>query len=445
MSADANKPNFEGATGSGASTDPAGSLDIDAQQVDHLLIAKAFADDLDLVETVNRLAPSQMAVKPGVIVLGLVLDTLTGRSPLYRLADFYEGRDTELLPGERVPASAFNDDTVGRVLDLLFETGTRKIFSEPAVNAVLKHGISTRAVHFDTTSVNVYGDYEVDEADPPPFQITEGYSRDHRPDLKQFLISTPCVGDRIPIYGKPEDGNASDKEIDNTLLSEISRHMARFGAAGKAFIYVADSALVSPGNMERLSLGQLFITRLPAVYAECGRVISETVTADKWEEVGRLVRTRPTADRPATLYRAVESTVTLYGNEYRAVVVHSSAHDKRRQEKIDREPAREKTALEKSFEQQCMHEYACEADAGSAAQRRAAQPARCHDLAWEIERHCTYAGGRPKKGEPPKVTRVQYRVSSRIEQNASARERMKKEAGCFVLLTNVPREGQGAA
>jgi transposase len=406
---------------------------------------KAFADDLDLVETVNRLAPSQMAVKPGLIVLGLVLDTLTGRSPLYRLVDFYEGRDTEILLGERLPASAFNDDNVGRVLDLLFEAGTQKIFSELAMNAVLKHGISTRAVHFDTTSVNVHGDYEVDAANPPPFEITEGYSKDHRPDLKQFLISTLCVGDKIPIYGKNEDGNASDKEINNTLLSEISQHMARFGVDEKAFIYIADSALVSPGNMERLSLGQLFVTRLPAVYAECGRVISETVTADRWQELGQLARTKPTANRPATLYRAAESTVTLYGNEYRAVVVHSSAHDKRRQKKIDRELAREKASLEKSFEQQCMSEYACEADAKAAAQRWAAQPASYHELAWEIEPHCTYARGRPKKAEPRKVTRVQYRVRSRIEQSASALERMKKEAGCFVLLTNVPREGEGAA
>ncbi|MCU0589308.1 MAG: hypothetical protein MUF52_14300, partial [Syntrophobacteraceae bacterium] len=69
----------------------------------------------------------------------------------------------------------------------------------------------------------------------------------------------------------------------------------------------------------------------------------------KWVEVGQLARTKPTANRPATLYRAAESTVTLHGNEYRAVVVHSSAHDKRRQKKIDRELAREKTSLEKSF------------------------------------------------------------------------------------------------
>ena len=62
------------------------------------------------------------------------------------------------------------------------------------MRAVVNHKISTRVVHFDTTSVNVYGEYRVDEASPPPFEIVEGYSKDHRPDLKQFLISTLCVG-----------------------------------------------------------------------------------------------------------------------------------------------------------------------------------------------------------------------------------------------------------
>lgn len=50
-----NRPNLHQGPGSGASIDPTSGLDIDAQQVDHLLIVKAFADDLNLVETVNRL------------------------------------------------------------------------------------------------------------------------------------------------------------------------------------------------------------------------------------------------------------------------------------------------------------------------------------------------------------------------------------------------------
>ena len=168
MSADANKSKLSQPIGAGLSIDPAGGLDIEAQQVDHLLIMKSFAGDLELVATVNRLAPTEMEVKPGTIVLGLVLETLSGRSPLYRLVEFFEGRDTAVLLGERVPASAFNDDTVGRVLDLLFEVGTQRIFSEVAMKAPQRHGISTRTVHFDTTSVSVHGEYRVDEEAPPP-------------------------------------------------------------------------------------------------------------------------------------------------------------------------------------------------------------------------------------------------------------------------------------
>jgi len=425
--------------------DPAESLDIDAERVDHLLIVKAFADDLDLVGTVNRLVPTQMGIKPGIVVLGLVLDTLTGRSPLYRLVEFFEGRDTELLLGERVPAGAFNDDTVGRVLDLLFETGTQRIFSELSMTAVRKHEISTRAVHFDTTSVSVYGDYRVDEANPPPFEITEGYSKDHRPDLKQLLISTLCVGDKVPIFGKNEDGNRSDKQINNTILTRISAHMAQVGVGENAFIYSADSALVNPANMEHLSEGQPFITRLPATYAECGRVISEAVAANQWAELGQLSRTKSTANRPAALYRVAEATVILYGKPYRAVIVHSSAHDKRRQKKIERELTKEKAAFEKSFDQQCLSEYACEADAKAAAKTWASRASRYHDLSYEIEPLYTYARGRPQKDQPGQVTQVRYQVSCHLEQKALALEQIKTEAGCFVLLTNVAKEGEGAA
>jgi transposase len=127
------------------------------------------------------------------------------------------------------------------------------------------------------------------------------------------------------------------------------------------------------------------------------------------------------------------------------VVVHSSSHDQRRQNKVERELAKEKTSLEKSFADQCLAEYACEADAQAAAQRWATQPTQYHELACEIEPQYTYSRGRPKKDEPRKIARVHYRVSCRVEPNVSALERMKKEAGCFVLLTNVPTQGEGAA
>ncbi len=45
-------------------------------QVNHLPVVAHFARRLGLVELVNELVPTQMAVEPGVIALGLVLDTV---------------------------------------------------------------------------------------------------------------------------------------------------------------------------------------------------------------------------------------------------------------------------------------------------------------------------------------------------------------------------------
>jgi len=74
----------------------------------HLPLAAAFCRRLGLVELVNRLVPSQMAVSPGLVVQAMVLNTLSGRTPLYHLENFLSELDLELLLGEPVDAHAFN-------------------------------------------------------------------------------------------------------------------------------------------------------------------------------------------------------------------------------------------------------------------------------------------------------------------------------------------------
>ena len=56
---------------------------IEAYQVQHLPIVKAYADKIGVVEVINQLVPTEMGIDPGTIVLGMILDTLSGRSPLY--------------------------------------------------------------------------------------------------------------------------------------------------------------------------------------------------------------------------------------------------------------------------------------------------------------------------------------------------------------------------
>jgi len=147
---------------------------IEVYPVHPLPIIKAYADKLGLVSSINHLVPTEMAVDVGTIVLGLVLDTLSSRSPLYRLEEFFAHQDTELLLGKALPPHAFNDDAVGRVLDRLYDMGTMKIFTACAVRAVTQFGLERRYVHFDTTSCSVWGEYAFAETQDVPFSVTYG-------------------------------------------------------------------------------------------------------------------------------------------------------------------------------------------------------------------------------------------------------------------------------
>jgi hypothetical protein len=155
----------------------------------HLPAAAAYARRLGLVEIVNRMVPSQMELSPGTVVQAMVLDTLSGRSPLYRINEFMNGQDIELLVGEDLPASAFSDVNVGRSLDAIFEAGPAKIVTALGVEATGTFALDTTVPSYDTTSTSLWGDYLECETDSPPPGpiITRGHSKDHRPDLKQFM------------------------------------------------------------------------------------------------------------------------------------------------------------------------------------------------------------------------------------------------------------------
>jgi transposase len=417
--------------------------EIEVYAVQHLPIIKAYADQLGLVGLINHYVPTEMDVDAGTVVLGLVLDTLSGRSPLYRLEEFFASQDTELLLGKAVPPQAFTDDTVGRVLDRLYDMGTMQLFTACAVRAAARYGLERRYVHFDTTSRSVWGEYQCAEEQDLPFRVTYGYSKDKRPDLKQFVLSTLCVDRAVPIWGKLEDGNASDKTLNTTLLSEIAQLLARHGVAPGAYIYVADAALVTEDNLAALK-DTLFITRLPATYSECGRVIAEAVAHNQWVEVGVLAQTKPTKHRPGTFYKVAESSVTLYGKAYRAVVVHSSSQDQRRQKHLEREFQASYATLAAAVREVAQQEYFCHTDAEAAAAKLRALQSAYHQVEVVVEEHPKYGPGRPSQKQPRVVKALRYGLQVTLQARSEVIARKTQETGCFVLLTNVPTASEMA-
>ena len=101
---------------------------------------------------------------------------------------------------------------------------------------VKKYGINLDYSHLDSSSFSVDGEYKsslplsnksgekinkkVDNFKEIPIKITHGYSKDHRPDLKQFILNLIVSGDGdVPIFIETGSGNQSDKK----LFGEIAR------------------------------------------------------------------------------------------------------------------------------------------------------------------------------------------------------------------------------
>ena len=124
-------------------------------------------------------------------------------SPLYLFEQFFSGKAIEALLGEGITPEQLNDDRLGRVLDDLNKAGLSNIFLDSSLQACHKFDVQVETSHLDSTSFHVDGDYALDPEAPEngAIHITHGYSRDHRPDLKQFILNLICVGDGdIPIF-----------------------------------------------------------------------------------------------------------------------------------------------------------------------------------------------------------------------------------------------------
>jgi len=114
----------------------------------------------------------------------------------------------------------------------------------------------------------------------------------------------------VPLWGKPEDGHASDKPLTTTLLSERAQLLAPSGVQPGASIYIAEAALVTADHLAARR-DPWFSTRLPAPDSECGRGIAEAVAPHAWAEGGVLAQTPPTTRRPGTFYKVAERSVTF--------------------------------------------------------------------------------------------------------------------------------------
>src|SRR5262249_252217 len=169
------------------------------------------------------------------------------------------------------PPRIWSDECLGRTLDWLHAQDATALFAGIATQARQRLGLSARELHVATTSFSVSGAYardEGDEVDAQAIAITYGDSRDHRQDLKQWMLALATSGEgAIPVFLRPLDGNASDQR---ELAQTIEALVTQLRAAGEQpGISVADAGVYSAANMQRFAqAGVRWISRVPATSRE---------------------------------------------------------------------------------------------------------------------------------------------------------------------------------
>lgn len=417
--------------------------DIESYDVRHLPIIAAFCDKIEICAIVDKALDCNMEASCGKIVKGLILNTLSGRDPLYRVEEYFSHQDTELLVGKGIDSSAFSDDNIGRVFDRIFSYGTSKLFSEISLEAVKKFSIDTTQIHHDTTSVSVWGAYENSRYSGSPFEITLGHSKDRRPDLAQFVISLLTAEKDLPIETRIYSGNEDDKTISAGILKRISAYMADYGIDSQGFIYTGDCSMITEENL--IYMGGIespkvkFVSRMPATFGIVDTLIAEAVTKDNWAGIGRLSEE---PKKQSAFYRSYEREILVGQNKFRAIVIHSDYYDKRKKKSIDKNILKDLESAKATVKKLTSTSYHCIKDAEIAAEK--VRLPKYHKLNITVEEKTIYKKGRPKNGIK-EIADTLYSLHCSIYPDDKLIKNLKEEAGCFVLITNVNKDKYSAS
>jgi transposase len=234
------------------------------------------------VPTTDRRCTVAHAQALGVLLRSIVVE----REPIYRQQETVHGFASGLYGLSAEQLEHLSDDRLGRALDHLFQADRAALLTAVVVAVGRRFELQFQRLHNDSTSISFCGQYRNQRPHRSGRRapaITFGYSKDHRPDLKQllFILTTDADGG-VPVQFRTADGNTNDS------VTHIETWNTLRGVAGRSdFLYVADSKLCSFDNLDYINrAGGRFVTVMPRSRQEDGhfRKWVQTQTPE-WELV----------------------------------------------------------------------------------------------------------------------------------------------------------------
>ena len=363
----------------------------------------------------------QEGITTGEAIAGMILNGLGfSDRPMSLTPQFFANKPVVLLFRAGVSAEHFNRCKLGRSLDKTFSDGCDTLFSEVALAVCQQEGIAQTFTCLDTTSFSLTGAY-VPETDTQAIAITYGYSKDHRPDLKQAVLELMVAQDGgVPLMSQSWDGNASDTVVFKERCEAL---LMQFAASETPRYLIADAKLYTEAhapNLARLP----FITRIPETLTVTQQVIEQACAWGEWQPLNETVK-----------YQRVE--LCHDGIAQRWLVVSSQDAWQRAALTLAKAQAKESAQVQKQLLHLQAQRFPSETDA-RAALETLAQRWHSHQIAQvSLTPHSQYARkGRPTKQTPCKAIQGQIHASVRPDLAKITRQQQRK--ACFVLGTTMP-------
>jgi transposase len=395
------------------------------QVLDHLGLVAGMFDELGIGDVLDQAAhqnPEMRDLTVGEAVKAMVLNGLGFiNQALYLVPRFFQNKPTFRLISPRVTPKQLNDDALGRALDSLYAAGVTELYSLIAATAAQRLGLAPRFAHLDSTSFHVDGRYNSDE-DPEEsiIHITRGYSREQRPDLNQVMLDLIVEHQAgIPVLMKPLSGNSSDARDFGRIITD---HMAQLQITYGTTVLVADSALYSAENLQKLAETRTkWITRVPATLSEAQAVLAQ---AD------------PSSMAPLTAEYRYQVVPSTYGGvEQRWVLIHSTPRQPQAQRTVDKQLLKQSEQEVKAFKHLCRTAFACEADAQQAL-ATFAQGLQATFLAQSTLRPTPRYAKRGRPGQDAHPEQIVYQLEGALAMQITARQALVDQHSCFILATN---------
>src|SRR5437763_2878726 len=262
-------------------------VEYQTERLDHLGIVAGVCREAGIAQWLDERAGDQRrSVSMGTATVAMILNGLGfSNRQLYLVPQYFKNKPVEHLLGEGITAEMLNDDCLGRTLDWLYEHDVTTLFAGLALQARRRFGIAAEHLHIDTTSFSVNGDYVTkEEGDPVPLAITYGYSRDHREDLKQWMLALATTHDGdVPVFLRPLNGNSSDKEHLSAAVKEVMTQLReQLTEEQEQRIAVFDSGGYSQANMTSYNDAKIWwISRVPETSTAAKSALEEV--DEQWQ------------------------------------------------------------------------------------------------------------------------------------------------------------------